>query len=55
MTRVPKPSDHLRPPPGRTASPGSVESLYPFIYQGATDVTAVLAQAGPPRSPRRMR
>ena len=44
MTRVPKPSDHLWPP-SRTASPGSVESLYPFIYQGATDVTAVLAQA----------
>src|ERR1022692_639126 len=45
MTRVPKPSDQLWPPSAQTASPGSVESLYPFIYQGATDVTAVLAQA----------
>ena len=45
MTRVPKPSDRLWPPSARAASPGSVESLYPFIYQGATDVTAVLAQA----------
>jgi D-sedoheptulose 7-phosphate isomerase len=45
MTRVPKPSDHLWPPPARAASPGSVESLYPFIYHGATDVAAVLAQA----------
>jgi D-sedoheptulose 7-phosphate isomerase len=24
---------------------GSVESLYPFLYQGATDISAVLAQA----------
>jgi D-sedoheptulose 7-phosphate isomerase len=45
MTRRPKPSDPGLTPPARTASPGSVESLYPFIYQGATDVTAVLAQA----------
>ena len=45
MTRVPKPSDQLWPSPARTASPGTVESLYPFIYQGATDVTVVLAQA----------
>jgi D-sedoheptulose 7-phosphate isomerase len=45
MSRVPKPSDQLWPQSARTASPGSVESLYPFIYQGATDVTAVLAQA----------
>jgi D-sedoheptulose 7-phosphate isomerase len=26
-------------------APGSVESLYPFLYSGATDLTAVLAQA----------
>jgi D-sedoheptulose 7-phosphate isomerase len=45
MTRVPKPSDHLWPSSAPAPSPGSVESLYPFIYQGATDVTAVLAQA----------
>ena len=45
MTRVPKPSGQLRPPSARTASPGSVESLYPFIYPGATDSTAMLKQA----------
>jgi D-sedoheptulose 7-phosphate isomerase len=57
VTRVPRPADHLgtttQPPPApttpeNTAGPkgaGSIESLYPFLYSGATDIESVLEQA----------
>jgi D-sedoheptulose 7-phosphate isomerase len=32
------------PPAGRTPEAGSIESLYPFLYAGQTDVSAVLDQ-----------
>src|SRR6266702_295439 len=32
-------------------SAGAVESLYPFLYSGTTDLPAVLAEVGPQRSP----
>jgi D-sedoheptulose 7-phosphate isomerase len=34
-----------RPPADGRAGSGSVESLYPFLYTGTTDLTAVLAEA----------
>ena len=34
-----------RPAPGGPAAPGSVEALYPFLYSGTTDLSAVLAEA----------
>jgi D-sedoheptulose 7-phosphate isomerase len=34
-----------REPAGAGASAASLESLYPFIYQGSTDIEAVLSQA----------
>ncbi len=40
MTTVPPPADHVS-----QHHPGSIESLYPFLYQGATDIDAVLEQA----------
>ena len=36
MTRAPRPA---------ATDPGSIESLYPFLYAGATDIAAVLEQA----------
>jgi D-sedoheptulose 7-phosphate isomerase len=49
MARLPKPSEeHLRNIPRQPGSPagaGSVESLYPFLYQGAMDRSQVLAEA----------
>jgi D-sedoheptulose 7-phosphate isomerase len=58
MTRVPKPSDHARIPETaqagqagragqaeRAGQAGSIESLYPFLYAGTTDLDAVLADA----------
>jgi D-sedoheptulose 7-phosphate isomerase len=60
MTRVPRPADRAgmgqresgRPAPitPATTAPGSqetgsIESLYPFLYQGSTDIEAVLEQA----------
>lgn len=44
MTRVPQSADDVGQKK-RQVSPGSVESLYPFLYQGDTDIEAVLAQA----------
>jgi D-sedoheptulose 7-phosphate isomerase len=42
MSRVPRPSAHAE----RAANgPGSVESLYPFLYEGTVDPNKVLAQA----------
>jgi len=51
MTRVPKPADHVglaahdKSAENGQPGAGSVESLYPFLYTGATDLAAVLAQA----------
>jgi D-sedoheptulose 7-phosphate isomerase len=47
MTRVPRPAGHLHQPakPAGPGGTGSVESLYPFLYDGATDPAQVLAQA----------
>jgi len=44
MSRVPKPSDHIQRS-GLAAGPGSVESLYPFLYPGGEDPAQVFAQA----------
>jgi D-sedoheptulose 7-phosphate isomerase len=44
MTRVPEPTDHVGQKQ-QQVNPGSVESLYPFLYQGSTDIEAVLAEA----------
>jgi D-sedoheptulose 7-phosphate isomerase len=44
MSRVPRPSEYFqRSSPA--AGPGSVESLYPFLYPGGTDPEQVFAQA----------
>ena len=46
MSRSPRPAHHPGgPPAGQQAQAGSVESLYPFLYAGATDLAAVLADA----------
>jgi D-sedoheptulose 7-phosphate isomerase len=44
MSRVPRPSDHIQRS-GPAAGPGSVESLYPFLYPGGADPAQVFAQA----------
>ncbi len=44
MSRVPRPSDHIQRS-GGAAGPGSVESLYPFLYPGGADPAQVFAQA----------
>jgi D-sedoheptulose 7-phosphate isomerase len=44
MSRVPRPSEHIQRS-GPAAGPGSVESLYPFLYPGGTDPAQVFAQA----------
>jgi hypothetical protein len=44
MTRVPESADHIRQEQ-QEVNPGSVESLYPFLYRGDTDIEAVLVQA----------
>jgi D-sedoheptulose 7-phosphate isomerase len=41
MTRGPEPTG----PASQEPAAGSVESLYPFLYHGATDIDVVLAQA----------
>ncbi|HET9893544.1 MAG TPA: SIS domain-containing protein [Streptosporangiaceae bacterium] len=43
MTRVPKPADSLQR--ADAAAPGSVEALYPFLYENQPDPAQVLAQA----------
>ena len=53
MTRVPRPAGHLAPNSQASSAPsapgprdsGSIESLYPFLYSGATDIESVLEQA----------
>lgn len=47
MSRVPRPSDYIqRSGPGAGGTgPGSVESLYPFLYPGSNDPDQVFAQA----------
>jgi D-sedoheptulose 7-phosphate isomerase len=42
MSRVPRPAEHVD---CGDNGPGSVESLYPFLYEGTVDPNKVLAQA----------
>ncbi len=44
MTRVPKPADHVQRGLEQAAA-GTVESLYPFLYDNQSDPAQVLAQA----------
>jgi D-sedoheptulose 7-phosphate isomerase len=46
MSRVPRRADHVPQSAGKApGGAGSVESLYPFLYEGAVDPVKVLAQA----------
>jgi D-sedoheptulose 7-phosphate isomerase len=54
MTRIPRPPGHrgaqsqapqTPAEPAAQGHPGSIESLYPFLYSGATDIEPVLEQA----------
>jgi D-sedoheptulose 7-phosphate isomerase len=50
MTRVPRPADHVsarqrKPAALPSGGAGSIESLYPFLYQGSSDIDAVLEEA----------
>jgi len=50
MTRLPRPAGNVGPSalssePGGIAGAGSVEALYPFLYEGAVDAGKVIAEA----------
>lgn len=49
MSRLPRPAEHVqRADQPEAAAVGSVESLYPFLYEGTIDPEQVVAQARQP-------